>query len=346
MTEKTTLLAHLASEFINQKENAATSALAFILNESRACLDTLNSLLRDEGFDLSITEITTQERIGDSQPDMIGRDRKDDDIRLIRLVVEVKFWANLGENQASRYFDLLAEEGPGALLFIAPESGRETLWKETKSQMDKAEKKIECVESFEGGRRARIAGSDKRLFLVGWVWLLDRMAKAVPNDPETASDIRQLRGLARQQDAKAFQPIHSEELAPDLPRRILQINQLIDDVITRGRDELEITTKDRRPRHQDGYGQYFRFTDVEGEFFIEVNFYLWATISDTPTPLWLGIYPIVPGYIAKLRSEFPSIRQSQDGYIQVPIELKTGEESQAVLNDIISQIGKIKSVLK
>ena len=247
MTEKTTLLAHLASKnYIERVEDAATEALAFILNESPACLGALNDLLRDGGFDLEpIDRIKTQVAYKDgSRPDMTGYDRTDGKC----LVVEVKFWADLGKNQANRYFDLLAEEGPGALLFIAPESRCEILWREIKGQMGEAGKEPERDEPFEGVWRARVAGSDNKLMLVGWDRLLRLIADAGPGDPEIASDIRQLRGLTRWQDDDAFQPIHREELAPSLARMIRSINRLIDDVITRGRDELEITTKDRRAR--------------------------------------------------------------------------------------------------
>ena len=183
MTERTTLLAHLASKnYIERVEDAATEALAFILNESSACLGALNDLLRDGGFDLEpIDRIETQVAYKDgSRPDMTGYDRNNGK----RLVVEVKFWADLGQNQASRYFDLLAEEGPGALLFIAPESRCEILWREIKGQIGKEPKRDK---PFEGGWRAQVAGSDNKLMLVGWDRLLRLIADAGPGDSEIAS---------------------------------------------------------------------------------------------------------------------------------------------------------------
>lgn len=342
MTDKTTLLAYLVPKLTARVEDTATEALAFILKDE-ACLGALNDLLRDGEFDLEpIERVETQvtEKDG-SRPDMTGYDR----LGGKRLLVEVKFWAALGQEQASGYFDQLDEEGPGVLLFIVPESRGEALWKEIKGQMDKAEKELEHVETFVGGRRARIASSDKRLLLVSWDLLLRRMAAAVPGDSPTASDVRQLRGLARRQDDEAFQPIHTEELAPSLPRRIRQMNQLIDGVIDNRREELGITTDGLRSAPQrEGYGRYFGFMDVEGEFFLWVNFRLWATTGNTPLWLWISKTKTARVDVEKLRSEFPRMQQDRWAY-EVPIDLKTGEEYQAVLDDVVFQIEKIKDVV-
>lgn len=352
MTEKTTLLAYLVPK--DRAEDMATKALTFILNKDEACRDALNDLLRAGGFDLEpIERVETQVAEKRSRPDMTGYDRIGDK----RLLVEAKFWADLRQEQASGYFDQLDEEGPGVLLFIVLESRREILWEEIKGQMDKAGKELERVETFKGNWRAHIVGSDKRLLLVGWDFLLRRMAAG---DSSTASDIWQLRGLVRQQDDAPFQPIHTEELASSLAHTILFIDQLIHDVINSRGKKLGITIKDRRRMSQPGfYGQYFRFMDVEfmdveekffGEFFIGINFRLWKTVGDIP--LWLRIdKTTVRVDVEKLQSEFPlmppSIEPSIDKsyYVYVPIDLKTGEEYQAVLDDVVSQIGKIRDAI-
>ena len=210
--------------------------------------------------------------------------------------------------------------------------------------MDEAGKKLEHVENLEGGRRARIAGSDNRLLLVGWDRLLRLMADAAHRDSSTASDIRQLRDLARRQDDEAFQPIHREELAPSLARRIRSINQLIDNVIDSGHEKLGITTKGYKAQPQrEVYGRYFEFRDVDGWFFFGIHFGLWATRSDTP--IWLRIGETSRCNVEELYNEFPLTQQEKDKKY-VPIELKTGEESQAVFDDIVSQIEKIKNVFE
>ena len=344
MTDRTTLLAYLVPKWTRRVEDMATEALAFILNESPACLGALNELLQDGGFDLEqIRRVRTQVTDEDSsRPDMNGYDR----IGGKRLLVEAKFWAALGQKQASGYFDQLDEDSPGVLLFIVPESRRETLRYEIGRLMDEAGKKLEHTEPFEGGWRTRILGSDNRLMLVSWDQLLHRMANAVPGDSLAASDIRQLRGLARRQDDEAFQPIHMKELDSSLPRRIRQLNQLIDEVIDRGRDELEITTAHRhRAPKREGYGRYFTFEHIpHGEFFLCVDYDRWA--ADRNTPLWLRIGGTIEVDHDKLQDKFPSWPDSRYEWIyDIPIYLKTGEEHQAVLDDVVSQIGKIRDVV-
>lgn len=341
MTDRTTLLADLVPK--DRGEDAATEALAFILNKDEACLDALNKLLWDKGSDLELIKkvVTQRPEKASSRPDMTGYDRTGGK----RLFVEAKFWAELGQNQASGYFDHLDEESPGVLLFIVLDSTREALWEEIKDQMVNAGKKLEHIEAFEGGWRTRIVGSDNRLMLVGWDRLLHRMAKAVPDDSSTASDIQQLRDLAQWQDHRDFQPIQMEELDTSLPRMILSINWLIYIVIYCRHEELGIATNGRRAAPQpEGYGLYFRFKGIKGKrkFFIGVNFDLWAIRKKTP--LWLSIRKTVRVDVEKLQREFPQMRKDKNWY-DIPIYLKTGEEHQAVLDDVVSQIGKIRDVV-
>ena len=340
MPEETTLLAHLVPRLTSRVEDTATDALAFILNKSEACRGALNHLLREGGFELEpVVRFETQVTYEDgSRPDMDGYDKNG----AKRLLVESKFWASLLNGQASGYFDHLEEEGPGVLLFITPDSRLVTLWAEIERQMVDAGKELELIETHENIRKARISDSDKGLMLVSWTLLLRHMADAVPGDSQIASDIRQLRGLAQQQDDEAFQPIHMEELAPSLPRRMRWINRLIDDVIRQGRRELEITTKNVRATPQrEGYGRYFRIIGVEGDFFLGVNYWLWATSANTPLWLWIG--GKVPVNFDKLRDKYPSLAEYESyGYYDVPIRLKTGVEYQAVLNNVVCQIREIK----
>ena len=102
-----------------------------------------------------------------------------------RLLVESKFWATLLEGQASSYFDQLEDAGPGVLLFIAPATRLEILWGEITRQMEDGQDgfELESVETPEQIHRARVIGpdkQDKRLMLVSWPLLLDRLAAAVP----------------------------------------------------------------------------------------------------------------------------------------------------------------------
>ena len=344
MAEDNSLLAYLVPRITSRIEDIATDALAFILNKSENCREAFNSLLRDGGFDAElVTGFQTQVTYEDgSRPDMNGYDKTG----AKRLLVESKFWATLLQGQASGYLDQLDGEGPGMLLFIAPESRLITLWPEIERQVRDAGKEIEQIETQSNIRKARIADSDKGLMLVSWDQLLRRLSDAVGGDSQVASDIQQLGGLARLQDAEAFLPIHMEEFAPSLPRRVRQINRLVDDVIRQGSQEIKISTSGLGATPQrEGYGRYFRFTDVPGVLYLSVNYLLWSTEADTP--LWLWINGDVPVDFDQLLDKYPSLAEYEGyGYYDVPIRLKAGVEYQAVLNDVLRQIKEIKESLK
>ena len=354
MAEHDTLLAHLVPKLTSQVENAATDALAFILNASAACRNALDGLLRDGDFKPgSVVRVDTQVTYEDgSRPDMVGYDQSG----AARLLVEAKFWAILQPDQATRYVEQLEEAGPGVLLFIAPDSRIETLRAEIGLRMESGPRgvQLEFTATTDRTRRAKIVGSDKRLMLVSWDQLLGNLAAA--DDPRVASDIQQLRGLARQQDEEAFQPIHSEELAPTLPRRLRGLNRLIDDVRIRGVQYgwMNVHGLAAAPQRE-GYGRYFRFIGVQGEviqedWFLCVHFEQWATSGDTP--LWLRVWtrgaqnPISRARAMRLHHRLPSLVESEKGRIcDVPIYLKTGVEYERVLEDVVRQIRTIGDML-
>lgn len=353
MPEELTLLAHLVPRLTNRVEDSATDALAFILNKSPASRDALGLLLREgEGsFDLdALANFDTQVTYRDgSRPDSVGYDQAGGK----RLLIESKFWATLLEGQASGYFDQLEDAGPAVLLFIAPTTRLEILWGEIRRQMESGPDsvKLEVVETSSQIHKARVMGTDyqdKRLMLVSWSLILDRLAAAVPSDSIVAADIQQLRGLAQREDNEAFLPIYSAELNPSLPRRIQWLNHLVDDVVdSRGCQEGWMSVRNLRATPQrGGYGRYFRFLtdqgkDVQGHLFLCVDFGLWATSGDTP--LWLKISGEVPVNRDQIQGKTPSLvvleGHSWPGWpYEVPIYLTAGVEYGRVLDNVVRQV--------
>ena len=353
MPEEHSLLAYLVPRLTNRVEDTATDALAFILKKSSACRDALSLLLSEgEGayyFD-ALASFETQVTYKDgSRPDMVGYDQKGRK----RLLVESKFWATLLEGQASGYFDQLENTRPAVLLFIAPTTRLEILWGEITRQMESGPDwvNLEAVETSKQMHRARVLGADKqdkRLMLVSWPLLLDRLAAAVPPDSLVASDIRQLRGLAQREDEEAFQPINVAEFSPSVPRRLQWLNRLIDDVVdSRGCQEGWMSVRGLRATPQrDGYGRYLRFRtdmgeELPGTLFLCVNYRLWATSGDTP--LWLSIGGDVPITSAQLRDKLPLLfeLEGSSGPFDVPIYLTLGAEYGRVLDDAVRQVKAI-----
>ncbi len=349
MDNESSLLAYLVPRLTSRGEDTATDALAFILNKSEACRRALDSLLSEQDFSLEpITKFETQVTHEDgSRPDMVGYDS----LGSKRLLVESKFWAALLEGQASGYFSQLEEPGPGVLLFIAPGTRIKTLWSEIRRQMETGEVPVslESVQTLDRMWRARVEDSDKRVMLVSWDLLLERLAAVVSADSQVASDVQQLRGLVDEQDLDAFQPIQTEELSPSLARRLRWINQLIDDVIAQGVEQGWMSVDGLRATPQRaGYGRYVRFVDDSGvraqnDFFLCVNFDYWATKRDTPLWLWMGSKTERD---LQLRDSNRSlvVFEDVDG-LYTPVDLKVGVEYHRVSDDVVDQLRRIAEVV-
>ena len=347
MDNESSLLAYLIPRLTSRGEDTATEALAFILNKSEACRSALNDLLSEQNFDLEpITRFETQVTYEDgSRPDMAGYDGKSEK----RLLVESKFWAVLLEGQADGYFRQLEASGPAVLMFISPGTRIETLWAEIRRQMETDPQPVRLESVDTGDRRcsAAIAGAEKRVILVSWDLVLDRLAAAVPADSQVASDIRQLRGFAEAQDLDPFHPIQREELSPSIARRIRWFNQLIDDILVQAVEQRWASTQGfRATALWAGYWRNFRFVGdpdrrASHKFSLCVDLNLWAEMGDTPIWVWAETESD-----PNRRLRDSDVAVSEDaGWLYVPIHLKTGVEYQHVLEDAVLQLRRIADVV-
>lgn len=316
------------------------------MNKSEACRHALDGLLSEQDSGLEpITRFETQVTYEDgSRPDMVGYDKEDN----APLIVESKFWAALLPGQASGYFDQLEE--PGVLLFIAPQTRIETLWSEIRQQLEAGEYRVqpESVEILDRMRRAGVDSLSKRLMLISWDRLLERLNDAVPGESLVASDIRQLRGLVQQQDMEAFKPIQPEELSPSLAHRILWLNKLIDDAVDHGVQQRWMSVKGLRATPQRaGYGRYLRFLADSGartpyDSFLCVTVDYWATMGDTPLWLWIG-WQTESDFQLRDGSRSLTVFEDDSG-LWTPIYLKVGVEYHRVLADVVSQLRRIRDI--
>ena len=237
MTTGKTLLAHLTPRLTDRVENIAVEALGFILSRSRATMLVLNQTLQAVVPDLTpISSVTTQVTGDDgSRPDLVGYDEPGNEL----VLIEAKFWAGLTDNQPNTYLDRLPRSEPSALVFVAPETRIESLWTELLRRIEEAGVEHLPERVATGMRSCGIARTGRVLVLVSWSFLLNRMAAHLSEDGDagTLEDIHQLQGLVRRQDEQAFLPLRSEELGPDIPRRLLDFSRVVDDVVERGRQE-------------------------------------------------------------------------------------------------------------
>ena len=330
MANESTLMAHLIPHLTDQVENAATSALSYILNKSEPSREALADILREGGFAMpSIGRVATQVTLNDGlRPDMAGYDENDG----LRLLVESKFWAALLIRQASGYLQpIIDEPGPAALLFIAPGVRLEPLWSEIIQQIgaDCPNITLRPAASASGWRRADVDGVQKRLALVSWDRLLSDMSERV--DEQAASDVQQLQGLVQRQIQGAaqrqFPPLSAEDTSSDFGRRMAGYTNLVDDMVARGVAQEWMSTRGLKatPRRY-GYGRYFRFAGVGDYFWFGINYFSWARRADTP--LWLRHSHNKNGL--ELNGNSPKN--------WFPIRLKLGVEYHEILDDAAAQL--------
>ena len=286
-----TMFAHIVSRLTNRTEDVAVEALGFILSRSDAARRALRDLLKLEGLDVGeLTDAGTQ--VGDetlARPDLAIYDRE----RKERVLMEAMFWAGLTENQPNAYLARLPlDERPAVLLFVAPQARLDTLWPELRRLVEHPFSwqpadgphgaQIKCALMDDGTRF---------LALASWRALLDRMLSfAMSSGDSFEADIRQLHALCEQQDQEAFLPLKPHEIAPEIPRRMLQFNQLVDDAVelARKRDIVNTAGLNVTPRPH-GYGRYLRLGSGNANIWVGawfgIDYSLWAKSRETP--LWI-----------------------------------------------------------
>ena len=343
-----TLLAHLAWRLSSRHEDIAVEALGFVL-KSESTLRAIEGVLEDGGADVgTIARVQTQvSGEGETRPDLVGFDQRDGEC----VLIEAKFWAGLTANQPNAYLDRLA---PGkALLFVAPESRLETLWPELRGRVG-ASRLLSVLD----GATLKSAATDegKHLMMISWAHLLDRLEGAA--DSASRNEIQQLRGLTqRVDDESGFPPLRPEELAPEIPRRLLSLERLIGDATARAVEQgyadikgLNVTPYAAgygRPR---GYGRYLALQGAIAWFGIGLNWWVRGGYSDTP--LWLSFgqsrdeghrarWPDTRRALEPLKRTDPPECLEENQALLVPIALPTGVEYDAVLDAVVARLQEL-----
>lgn len=190
-------------------------------------------------------------------------------------------------------------------------------------------------------------GQRRRVALMSWGDLLQQLETA---DPAMAPDIRQLQGLAHAQDDVAFAPLHPEDLGTTVPRRMLDFNRIVNDVVgARGVHDGWMTTKGLKAAPQSvGHLRYFRFVDertgrASTDLALCISYEQWAKSGDTP--LWLCIWHDKQDEIDAIRGSYTGTTRWLPGnHMWIPLQLRTGVEYHDVLDSVADElkvIGKI-----
>ena len=342
-----TLLAHLAlqKKFSDKYENIAVEALGHILSESDAARHALSDVLRTGGAEVGeIARVKTQASGEEgTRPDLACFDQHNKK----RVLIEAKFWAGLTDNQPVAYLEPLPQNQASALLFVAPAKRFELLWQEMCRLVREA--KIELVLGHEEKNlRSATVGGKRRLMLISWTDLLDRMDSRASTSREshTENNIQQLRGLAEQMDDEAFLPLRREELGPEFPRRLRNLERLVADVIKCLEEDKKLATDTTSSQSHTAYGKSFKLSGAEAWF--GIDHYKWAEARDTP--LWLYLYEGVQP-VSEIRERLQSLApelellEFVDNQLVAPIYPPVGVEYDTVLNVVVARLKEVAELI-
>lgn len=337
-----TLLAHLAGKLSSRHEDIAVEALGYILKSEAARNAAVNMLEHHGVSGVPIVRFETQVRQEDrSRPDLVGLDRNNKPA----VIIEAKFWAGLTENQPNAYLNRLPQKG--VLLFVAPAQRIESLW----AELRKLAKVTQPRPDDEETEFKSAMVDELYLMLTSWKHLLEWLEGA--GDSHSRSGVQELRGLVDRLDQDAFLPIRPDEFAPEIPRRMLNLITLVDDAVTRAKNDGWISTEGVKVAPQaTGYGRYVYVAEAGAWFGIDIA--RWARADYPDTPLWLRLVEwdgTVP--IAHLRQALEELFQSdpqgcfdEGERLCVPIMLPTAVEHPAVLNAVVARIEDVANRIK
>lgn len=353
MPEDQTLFAHLALKLAHHPENIAVEALGHILSTSPAAVRALEDVLQTGGAEVGeIAQVQTQASDAEgSRPDLAGRDadgRK-------RMLIEAKFWAGLTERQPVTYLKhLLKQDQPSVLLFIAPAKRVESLslWNELCRLVKAADLELVLGQTEGANPRSAVVDGKCHLMLTSWATLLDRMVSRAntAGESHTECDIQQLLGLAEQMDKEAFLPLRPDELGPEFPRRLINLENLVADVIERLEQKELAVDKSNISQSHTTYGRYLKFSGAGAWFGLDHN--KWVKVRDTP--LWLYLYDesnygqgVKP--LSEIRDNLrplglmtpPELFEFVDNELVIPIYLPVGVEYDAVLDAVVTRLKEV-----
>jgi hypothetical protein len=346
-----TLLADLTLRLASSPEDVATEALTLILGRSRVAASAVNLLVErwQGGQQCGVTRWKSQvSAADDARTDMEGEDANG----VTCVIFENKFDAALTLNQPGAYLRRLPS-GYGVLAFVAPSRRLTALQIEVVERASLAGFGAPEFRASSAGRVAKLA-TGHTLVVTSWEVILSAIATAADEaqDHAALADIRQLQGLAERMDAEAFLPLTAEDITGPMPRRVMQLCEVVNQAWTILSRQAFISTKGVRVSA--GAGWYGPYMFIHG-FGCQMVFSAerWAKFG--VSPIWLRVaseqWKFPDGLQVPLAQTLPDpiwMREEERGSwpgIWLPIRLLEGREMVAVVDDVVGQVGRVADVL-
>lgn len=337
-----TLFAQILPIFTNQTERVATEALRHILQQSEAARNALERMLFDAGVEVGSlarfqTEVSGEER---ERVDLVCSDENGTE----RVLIEAKFWAGFTDNQPHTYLARLPKEGHSVLLLVVPAQRMERLWPELCARAE-ASHTLTMISESGDVRSASVDSSERKMMVPSWHTVLERLALHANTDGDSVAvmDIAQLRGLTDDKEVNVTSALVEKELKAGYRGGVPNsLKRLVDDVIERAKGKPRIRNISRR---LSSAGSYHRYFWLAGQ-------YVWFGIHPMQwqyhrnTPLWLFAIP----FRDEVRRALEPLNMKYAGsggadYIHIPILLPQRVEYDAMLDDIITQLEHIGSLI-
>jgi hypothetical protein len=347
------LFGYLAHRFTTHPENLATEALNYVLAASVPARQALLSLLAhiEPGLPLDLSFETQVVGEDEARHDLVGRHAELGSV----LILEAKFWAGLTAHQPVTYLARLPRQRPAVLVVVAPGLRFRTLWAELAERCAAADIpvgiRIEKAPEFWFAGTGPVA----TLALMSWRVLLDTLRRALELQHESGllSDVTQLAGLAAQMDSDAFLPLRPEEITTaEVPRRMIQFTEIIDDLATAAVNEGLCSKKDNKGRALTpgtGAGYYGRYLRMGAAIvFVALEYRNWARSG--ATPFWLRAEAKdAPDLVSRLRASAGAkgsdSRVIDEGSsIWTPLRVPAGLEKTAVVEALLEQLRDIATL--
>ncbi|MBI5768313.1 MAG: PD-(D/E)XK nuclease family protein [Verrucomicrobia bacterium] len=344
-----TVFSHIVQKRLSHEgENVATEALAFLLSRE-ATRKGMMKLLRGIVPQLPNLWFSTQDSEDNNRPDMWDRD----EASRPHVFVENKFWAGLTENQPASYLRILEKQDhPTILLVIAPKARMQTLARELERKLGEAGI-VATEQAAPAGLVCSFTTSIRpSLALTSWEKLFSFLELELADDPTARNDLQQLRALCDAVDDEAFAPFSAEQVSDQRsPAFVLQLTSLVQEVVALAVKGGILDIKRLNPQADfSRMGRYAYFgQERQVGVWVGIHFALWK--SHGGTPLWVvfpsefgrssEMRPLLEPWAAKTRV---AIAMDKGADIAVALDLKVGEEKDAVVRGIIERLKQLASV--
>ena len=339
---QTSLLAHLAYKKFTaqtqtlQIEAIATEALGYILSRSEAGRSALRGTIQTVGVDVG--------PIARVQTEVVGKKMERIDLSAFneaneeRVLIEVKFWAELTGNQPCEYLARLPnDDKPSVLLFVTPEIRLATFWSEILRRAREGGFVLGRILESGSLRAVPISGSRRWLMLTSWRALLGSMSSRASVDGESSAerDILQLNALCEREDTEAFQPLRGGELSLEFPRIQGHLTNLLWDAVVMADQQGIISWRGPWTSSLDSHGIWITIGGANPIFYL--NYRHWE--KEGETPLWLWFNKADDAIRERLQADLV------EGKDILPIYLRKGVERKAVVDGIVERLREVRDKL-